>query len=231
MNVEVMCMYKLLIADDEPKLAESVCDYFSAKGWRVFSASDGPGAVEAAASVMPDLLLLDVLMPGMDGFSACREIRAFCDAPVIFLTALGEEENYLSGYGAGADDYVQKPCSFAVLAEKCRAIIARARGMRAGGALSAAGVTLDPAKMTVTAGGTETALTAKECRLLLCLMRNKNTVLSREALLDSVWGFGAAVEPRAVDAQVKLLRKKLGKRARAIRTVIGAGYVFQEDRV
>ena len=111
------------------------------------------------------------------------------------------------------------------------ALLLLLRPFSGGGALSAAGITLDPAKMTVTADGNETALTAKECRLLLCLMRNKNTVLSREALLNSVWGFGAAVEPRAVDAQVKLLRKKLGKRARAIRTVIGAGYVFQEDRV
>ncbi len=224
-------MDKILFAEDDRNLRQMAVDYLTAKGFAVTAVENGALAVEAAAGTAFDLIVLDVRMPVTDGLTACREIRAFSDAPVLFLSALGEETDLLRGYGAGADDYVQKPCSFAVLTEKCRAIIARARGMRAGGALSAAGITLDPAKMTVTADGNETALTAKECRLLTCLMRNKNTVLSREALLNSVWGFGAAVEPRAVDAQVKLLRKKLGKRARAIRTVIGAGYVFQEDRV
>lgn len=224
-------MYKLLIADDEPKLAESVCDYFSAKGWRAYSAPDGESAVQAAASVMPDLMLLDVLMPGMDGFSACREIRAFCDAPVIFLTALGEEENYLSGYGAGADDYIVKPFPLSVLLKKCEAAVSRYRGGDGNKQLSCGGLTLDLSARAVFAGARSLPVTGKDFDLLSLLMQNKGRTLGRETLLNRAWGYGFEGDIRVVDTHIKTLRKALGAEAGRIRTVVGVGYRFEEAAV
>ena len=222
-------MDQILFADDEKNLRQTVYDYFTAKGFGVTLAENGERAVAAAAEGAFDLVVLDVMMPVMNGLEACTEIRRFSRVPVLFLSALGEDEDLLRGYGAGADDYVQKPYSLAVLCEKCRAMIARARGAGAQGILTAAGIALDPGKMEVTVNGGPVALTAKECRLLTFLMQNKNIVLSRDTLLNEVWGFGYEGDTRAVDAQVKLLRKKLGPGARALRTVVGVGYVLKED--
>ena len=224
-------MENILFADDEKHLRQTFFDYFTAKGFAVTLAANGEEAAALAAEHAYDLIILDVMMPVMNGLLACKEIRRFSGVPVLFLSALGEDEDLLRGYGAGADDYVQKPYSLPVLAEKCRAIIARARGAGTGGLLAAAGITLDPDKMEVTADGETVSLTAKECRLLACLIKNKNVVLSREKLIREVWGYAYAGGDRAVDAQIKLLRKKLGPRAGRLKTVIGAGYVLKEEEL
>lgn len=221
-------MDRILFAEDDKRLRETFCDYFTAKGFSVTLAENGEKAAAIAAEEAFDLIVLDVMMPVMNGLEACRELRRFCDTPVLFLSALGEETDLLRGYGAGADDYVVKPYSLPVLAEKCRAIILRTRGAGPNGLLTAAEITLSPEKMTVTVNGESVPLTTKECRLLTCFMQNKNIVLSRERLLSAVWGFGYEGETRVVDAQVKLLRKKLGDAAGALQTVVGAGYVFRE---
>ena len=223
-------MDRILFADDEKNLRETFYDYFTAHGFSVTLAADGEAALAAAAEQAFDCVILDVMMPGTDGLETCRAMREFSDAPILFLSALGEERDLLGGYGAGADDYVTKPYSLAVLCEKCRAMIARSRGADAGGLLQAAGITLDPGRMTVTVGARTERLTAKECRLLTVLMRGKNTVLSRERLLTAVWGYAYAGSTRVVDAQVKGLRKKLGDAGAALQTVIGVGYVFREGK-
>lgn len=221
-------MDRILFAEDDKRLQETFCDYFTARGFCVTLAENGEHAVEIAAEEAFDLIILDVMMPVMNGLEACRALRRFTDTPVLFLSALGEETDLLRGYGAGADDYAVKPYSLPVLAEKCRAIIQRSRGADKNGLLAAAGITLSPEKMTLTVNAETVPLTAKECRLLTCFMQNKNVVLSRERLLSAVWGFGYEGETRVVDAQVKLLRKKLGPAAATLQTVVGAGYVFRE---
>ena len=154
-------MDRILFADDEKNLRETFYDYFTAHGFSVTLAADGEAALAAAAEQAFDCVILDVMMPGTDGLETCRAMRDFSDAPILFLSALGEERDLLGGYGAGADDYVTKPYSLAVLCEKCRAMIARSRGADAGGLLQAAGITLDPGRMTVTVGARTERLTAK----------------------------------------------------------------------
>lgn len=224
-------MFKLLIADDEVKIRETVGDYFTAKGWRVVTAADGKAAVAAAAAAMPDLMLLDVMMPGMDGYSACREIRAFCDAPVIFLTALGAQDDFLSGYGAGADDYIVKPFPLPVLLKKCEAAVARYRGMNGEKKLTAGPLTLDFAARKVFADGVEKPVTGRDFELLALMMQNKGRTLSRETLLNRVWGYDFDGDIRVVDTHIKTLRKALGRHAACIRTVTGVGYRFEEAGV
>ena len=222
-------MDRILFADDEADLRYTLVDYFSERGFAVTAVPDGDAAVTAAAQTAFDLMILDVRMPKKSGFEACREIRSFCDAPVLFLSALGEEQDLLGGYAAGGDDYIQKPYSLPVLCEKCRAMIARSRGADSDGVLTCAGIRLIPSQMKAVANGAEIVLTAKECRLLAFLMRNKNVVLSRERILASVWGYGFDGDERAVDAHIKTLRRKLGNATRAIGTVVGVGYVFREE--
>ena len=222
-------MDRILFADDEKNLRITVYDYLTAAGFAVSLAADGEAAVALAAENAFDLVILDVMMPRMNGMEACREIRRFSDVPVLFLSALGEEEDLLRGYGAGADDYITKPYSLPVLVKKCRAIIARRRGAGADGILTAGDLSLDPAKMTVDAGGTPIPLTAKECRLLTYLMQNRGIVLTREQILAEVWGFGYEGGSRVVDAFIKTLRKKLGRHGKAIGTVTGVGYVFRGE--
>lgn len=224
-------MFKVLIADDEVKIRETLGDYFTAKGWRVFLAADGEAAVSLAAAEMPDLMLLDVMMPVLDGYAACREIREFSDAPVIFLTALGETESYLSGYGAGADDYIVKPFPLPVLLKKCEAAAARYRGADNAQRLTAGGLTLDFSSRRVFAGGEFFAVTGKDFELLSLLMQNRGKALRREWLLNRVWGYDYDGEARAVDTHIKTLRKSLGRYAACIRTVVGVGYRFEEGRV
>ena len=224
-------MFKLLIADDEIKIRETIGDYFTAKGWRVVTAADGEEAVRAAAAAMPDLMLLDVMMPGMDGYSACREIRAFCDAPVIFLTALGAQDDFLSGYGAGADDYIVKPFPLPVLLKKCEAAVARYRGMNGEKKLTAGPLTLDFAARKVFADGAEKPVTGRDFELLALMMQNKGRTLSRETMLNRVWGYDFDGDIRVVDTHIKTLRKALGRHAACIRTVTGVGYRFEEAGV
>ena len=224
-------MFKLLIADDEVKIRETVGDYFTSKGWRVVAAADGEEAVRAAAAAMPDLMLLDVMMPGMDGYSACREIRAFCDAPVIFLTALGAQDDFLSGYGAGADDYIVKPFPLPVLLKKCEAAAVRYRGMNGEKKLAAGPLTLDFAARKVFADGAVLPVTGRDFELLALMMQNKGRTLSRETLLNRVWGYDFDGDIRVVDTHIKTLRKALGRYAACIRTVTGVGYRLEEGTV
>lgn len=221
-------MYRILIAEDEPRLLAVLCDYFRSRGDEPVPASDGAQALEIAREQEFDGVLLDIMMPRLDGLSVCRAIRRSSDLPIIFLTALSDEEDKLIGYELGADDYITKPFSMAVLYAKLTALINRSRGsIRTGNRLSAGTIELELSSRQVCVDGSSVALTPKEYALLECLMRNKNMVLSREQLLVKCWGYDYEGEARAVDTHIRRLRDKLGSAATLIKTVIKAGYILE----
>ena len=219
---------KILIVEDEAKLREVLCDYFISKGDQPFEAPNGVCALELLQEYEFDAVLLDIMMPGLDGLSVCRAVRRENDVPIIFLTALSDEEDKLLGYELGADDYVTKPFSLSVLYAKVMALIKRnQRKVLAGDRMESGGVTLEQSTRRVVAGKREVALTPKEFALLRCLMENRGLVLSREQLLVKCWGYDYEGESRAVDTHIKRLREKLGDCAGCIKTVIKAGYRWE----
>lgn len=216
---------KILIVEDEAKLREVLCDYFLSKGERPVEAGDGLEALKRLEEEAFDAVLLDIMMPGLDGLSVCRAVRRSNDVPILFLTALSDEEDKLLGYELGADDYVTKPFTLSVLYAKTMALIRRnRRNVLSGDRMEAGGITMELAAQKVFAAGREVVLTPKEFALLRCLMEHKNMVLSREQLLVKCWGYDYEGESRAVDTQIKRLREKLGEQASCIKTVIKAGY-------
>ena len=219
---------KVLIVEDEAKLREVLCDYFRSKGEIPVEAADGLQALELAEAQEFDAVLLDIMMPGLDGLSVCRTLRKNSDVPIIFLTALSDEEDKLLGYELGADDYITKPFTMSVLYAKTVALIKRSRGsMLCGDRLEGAGISVRLSTRQVYAGGKWIALTPKEYALLVCLLRNRNVVMSREQLLVKCWGYDYEGESRAVDTHIKRLREKLGDHAGCIKTVIKAGYKLE----
>lgn len=219
---------RVLIVEDEAKLREVLCDYFRSKGEIPVEAADGLQALELAEEQEFDAVLLDIMMPGLDGLSVCRALRKSSDVPIIFLTALSDEDDKLLGYELGADDYVTKPFTMSVLYAKTAALIKRSRGsMLSGDRLEGAGISIRLSTRQVHAGGKEITLTPKEYALLVCLLRNRNVVMSREQLLVKCWGYDYEGESRAVDTHIKRLREKLGDYAACIKTVIKAGYKLE----
>ena len=217
--------YRILIVEDEARLREVLCDYFKSRGEMPFEAADGAAALAMAAEQEFDAVLLDIMMPGLDGYSVCRVLRQKSDVPIIFLTALSDEEDKLFGYELGADDYITKPFSMSVLYAKTAALIRRSRGsMSEDDSLRVGEIRLDLAARRVYVERKELALTPKEYALLLCLAQNRGVVMSREQVLVKCWGYDFEGDSRAVDTQIKRLREKLGKHADCIKTVIKAGY-------
>lgn len=219
---------RILIAEDEPRLLAVLCDYFTSRGEVPVPAKNGLEALQLAEETTFDGVLLDIMMPELDGLSVCRALRKRSDVPIIFLTALSDEEDKLLGYEHGADDYVTKPFSLPVLYAKLTALINRSRGsVLSGDQLTAGEIKLLLSSQTVYVSGAEVNLTPKEYALLLCLMRNKNAVLSREQLLVKCWGYDYEGESRAVDTHIRRLRDKLGTAAGMIKTVIKSGYKLE----
>jgi DNA-binding response OmpR family regulator len=214
------------VVEDEPRLREIVCDYFRAKGEAPIPAENGSVALQYLEANQVDAVLLDILMPEVDGFAVCRAVRRDSTVPIIFLTALSDEDDKLRGYELGADDYVTKPYSLAVLYAKTMALIARSRGaVGQGGLLMVGSITMDLVRHTVTIGGALQELPNREFSLLRCLMEHKNQVLSREQLLEQVWGYDYEGDVRTVDTHVKKLRARGVK----IETVIRVGYRLKGD--
>ncbi len=222
-------MYKILVCDDEIKIRETLKDYLAAKGFNVVLAKNGAEAVKKTGETVFDLVLLDVMMPGMSGIEACSEIRNFTDVPIIFLSALGEEKDLLDGYKSGADDYIIKPFPLSVLTEKILATIKRSKGTDKDSRIESGGVLLDLSERRVIVGGNEVKLQSKSFAILHLLMQNKGIVLDREKILVKVWGYGFEGETRAVDTHIKKIRKALGEKAHLIETVIGVGYTFKTN--
>ena len=221
--------YRIMVAEDEPKLREVVCDYLLSRGDVPVPAGDGLEALALAEEDGNfDAVVLDVMMPGLDGFAVCRALRQRSAVPILFLTALSDEEDKLWGYELGADDYITKPFSLSLLYAKVTALIRRDRGgVLTGDTLRCGDLEVSLSSRRVRAGGRELSLTPKEYSLLTCLMRNRNMVMSREQLLVKCWGYDYEGESRAVDTHIKRLREKLGEQARCIKTVIKSGYKLE----
>ncbi|WP_209344984.1 response regulator transcription factor [Flavonifractor sp. AGMB03687] len=215
---------RILVVEDEDRIRNIVRDYLTAHGLDCDLARDGEEALDLLRDHDYDAILLDVLMPNLDGFSVCRAVRAKSRVPILFLTALGSEEDVLQGYALGADDYVTKPFSLAVLLAKTKAVIRRSRGEGGGDTLTCGAISLDTSGRTCTVGGKPVDLTPREYDLLLCLIRNRGQVLSRYQLLDKVWGIDFEGGQRAVDVRIKSLRAALGGAGKQIKTVFKAGY-------
>ncbi|MFF5261865.1 response regulator transcription factor [Actinomadura viridis] len=238
---------RILVVEDEPTLARAVADRLAAEGFAAEIAADGPSAVERARTWAPDLIVLDLMLPGFDGLEVCRRVQAERPVPVLMLTARDDETDLLVGLGVGADDYITKPFSMRELAARIRAVLRRAERPPAGtatgtatgtgtgtgtgtvagaaGPLRAGPLEIDPRARRVRRDGREVHLTPTEFELLACLARNSGTVLTRAVLLEQVWEWADASGTRAVDSHVKALRRKLG--ADLIRTVHGVGYCLE----
>ncbi len=223
----------VLIVEDDRRMNEILCDYFEIAGFKVLSACDGLKGLEFFSKEKVDLVLLDIMMPGLDGWSLCRRIRRTSDCLIIIISARSEEEDKLLGYELGADEYVAKPFSPRVLVAGACALLRRSRGrekksLEASPSLvCAGGITMDRDSYRAMAGERELGLTAKEFELLLKLMESPGKVFRREALIQAIWGYDYFGDGRVVDTNIKTLRKKLEEHAAVIQTVIGIGYKFE----
>ena len=219
-------MANILIAEDEAAMAEIIADYMRRGGHACFAARDGAEALAILSAGPMDLMILDVMMPHLDGFSVCKMAREMSNMPIIMLTAKGAEEDKLRGYDYGADDYMTKPFSPKVLLAKVNALLRRAAG-DPGETVSAGKLLLQPRSRRVCLDGRELALTHKEYGLLALFMTHPDQVFSREQLLCRVWGYDFEGATRTVDTHVKTLRQKLGDEGRHIVTMIRSGYKFE----
>lgn len=219
-------MVRILIVEDNEELLALVAGYFKNKGsFDVFTAADGTAALRLVDEKDFDIAILDIMLPGPNGFEICKALRNKSRCPIVFLTALGNEDNILKGYELGADEYMVKPFSPKVLYAKCLALLGRTDAELTKEVVIECGdIRLYPLKMDVEAGGQKIKLAPKEYFLLKTLMENKGIVLDRDKLLDLVWGVGFDGTDRTVDSHIKKLRKSLGSYGNAIKTVIGGGY-------
>lgn len=216
----------ILLVDDEPHIIELARLYLQQEGFRVDSAGDGLTALERVYAQPPDLIVLDLMLPRLDGWEVCKRIREEFDLPILMLTARDEDIDKIVGLELGADDYMTKPFNPRELVARVKAILRRTgpRHTGDGPPLHAGNLMIDPARHVVTVDGRPVELRAKEFDLLLALVENKEIVLSREKLLDLVWGFDFYGQTRTVDVHVAHLRHKLAGSTAQIETVWGVGY-------
>ncbi|MHB0869070.1 MAG: response regulator [Chloroflexota bacterium] len=230
-------MTTVLVVDDEEKLVELVEGYLRREGFDVLTALDGPAALDLARTKQPDLVLLDVMLPGLDGIEVCRRLRQFSDAYVLMLTARSEEIDKIVGLSVGADDYLTKPFSPRELVARVRAMLRRPRsGIDAGGGIPSpmrfGDLVIDPGRHEVTRRGEPAPLTAREFALLAAMAAHPGLVFTRSQLLERVWGDGY-YDDHVVDVHVANLRKKLEDdpaNPRYVQTVRGVGYRFEGRR-
>ena len=218
----------ILVVDDEERMRRLVADFLSKKGYAVMEASDGEEAVDLFMEHRDiALIILDVMMPKMDGWTAVKEIRQYSKVPIIMLTAKSGEHDELQGFELGVDEYVTKPFSPKVLVARVEAILRRTTGEGGSDTLEAAGIVVDRSAHTVSVGGEPIDLSFKEFELLVFFMENKGIALSREKILNHVWNYDYFGDARTIDTHVKKLRSKLGEAGNAITTIWGMGYRFE----
>ena len=224
--------YRVLIVEDMPELLDNVCDFFLEEGadlLEVIRCSDGDTAMEMVTREDFDLMILDIMLPGASGFDICRAARKRSDCPIIFVTALGSENNVLKGYETGCDDYVVKPFSIRQLYAKSLALLKRAKRNADSEILRCGAISLDKKTMLVKVSGREIVINAKEYFLLVYLLENKGSVLTRQNILEHVWGDDLDVNDRVVDNTIRRLRECLGKASGQVKTAIGRGYRITEE--
>ena len=219
-------MARIAVIEDEGTIADAVAARLRTEGFEVDVAHDGPSGVDLVERTQPDLVVLDVMLPGFDGIEVCRRIQQGRAVPVVMLTARSDETDVLVGLGVGADDYVTKPFSPRELVARIRAVLRRTeRGAADADELRLGDVVVDPARRRVYRAGDEVHLTATEFDLLTHLAGRPGTVFTRDQLLAAVWGYGSGFGSRSVDSHVAALRRKLG--AAIVRTVHGVGYAVE----
>lgn len=224
-----MTMAKILVVDDEIKIREIIKEYAEFEGYEVAQAEDGMQAVEMVKNQDFDIIIMDVMMPKLDGYSACKEIRKIKQIPVIMLSARGEEYDKLFGFEIGVDDYVVKPFSPNELMARIRAVLNRASAsQRTEDVIRYEGLEINFTAREVKIDGEKVSMTPKEYDLLFYLVKNMNIALSREKLLEEVWGFDFYGDDRTVDTHIKMLRNSLGKYRNLIVTLRGMGYKFEK---
>jgi DNA-binding response OmpR family regulator len=225
----------VLVVDDEEAIAEAVRARLASEGFRVLVAGDGPQALEVARQEQPDLVVLDLMLPGMDGLEVCRELQRERWTPVLMLTALTDEADKVAGFAVGADDYLTKPFSLRELSMRVKAIlrrVERAAALPGDEAVERGGLAIDPARRRISVDGKEVSLTPLEFDIVFTLARDAGVVFTREQLMDRVWGYRDFAGGRVVDSHVARIRRKLGEdggEPRFIRTVHGVGYAFREQ--
>jgi DNA-binding response OmpR family regulator len=220
----------ILVVDDEKNIVQLARLYLGNEGFNVEEAYDGKQALEKARTVNPDLVVLDVMMPEMDGLTVCKELRKTSSVPVIILTARGDDVDKIVGLEIGADDYVTKPFNPRELVARVKAVLRRTQGsMSPDTVLEVGDVRLDPARREVTVGGKTVNLRAKEFDLLAAFMRHEGVVLDRERLLSIVWGQDFYGDTRTIDVHVAWLREKLSGATARVQTVWGVGYKLVLD--
>jgi two-component system alkaline phosphatase synthesis response regulator PhoP len=224
-------MPKILVVDDEPGILNIVTSYLKAEGYEVYTATDGPAALKSAKAFQPDILILDLMLPGLDGLEVLSRLRRESDVYVILLTARTEETDKIVGLSVGADDYVTKPFSPRELTARVKAALRRLQagaGVGGGkGTMAFRHLTIDVAARQVTVDAKIVELTAIEFDLLAALAENRGRVLSREQLLEKVWGYDFFGDTRVVDVHLGHVRQKLGREV--IATVRGVGYRFEDE--
>lgn len=223
-------MYKILVVDDEDKIREIIKKYANFEGHEVFEATNGMQAVSICKEKTFDIIIMDVMMPELDGFSACREIRKISDTPVLMLSARGEEYDKIHGFELGIDDYVVKPFSPKEILMRINAILKRSKTSSdeiKKDIVSFDGLKIDFTGRIVYIDGQKVNMSPKEYDLLFYMAKNKNIALTREKLIVDVWGYDFYGDDRTLDTHVKLLRKTLGKYSNFIVTLRGVGYRFE----
>ena len=233
-NSEGVGMYNILVVDDEARIRSIIKKYAEFEGHTVTEAADGMEAVYICRNHEFDLVIMDIMMPELDGFSACREIRKVSSVPIIMLSARGEEYDKINGFEVGIDDYVVKPFSPKELMLRVEAIMKRVKGKTARAVaenkvleFDGGGLTIDLTARTVAIDGEKISMSPKEYDLLFYMVENENIALTRETLINKVWGYDFYGDARTLDTHVKLLRRSLGKYARYIVTLRGVGYRFE----
>ena len=204
------------------------CESLAAAAVPTQPAADGQTGLEKAYENHYDCLLLDVMLPELDGFEICREIRRESDVPIMFITARTDESDMLNGYALGCDDYVVKPFPLPVLYQKVNALIKRSKGLVRSKVFAAGTLSLNPNNGMVVCDGAEVKLTAREYGILKVLMENKGSVISREKLVDIVWGYNSGADERVLDTHMRNLRKALGSNGKLIKTAIRRGYRIED---
>ena len=221
---------KILVVDDESRMRKLVRDFLVKKDFEVLEAGDGAEAVDLFFDTKDiALVILDVMMPKMDGWQVCREIRAYSKVPIIMLTAKSDERDELLGFELGVDEYISKPFSPKILVARVEAILRRTSGLAADDVLRAGGIEINKAAHEVTIDGRAIDLSYKEFELLTYFMENQGIALSREKILNSVWNYDYFGDARTIDTHVKKLRSKLGDKGDYIKTIWGMGYKFEVD--
>lgn len=225
-------MYKILVVDDEEKIRELIGKYAKFDGHSVDFATDGMEAVEKCRENTYDAIIMDIMMPNLDGFSACREIRKTSDVPIIMLSARGEEYDKINGFELGVDDYVVKPFSPKELMLRVEAILKRsqkAEPEQKADVYKSEGLEVNFTARRVYVNGSEVNLSPKEYDLLFFMIKNKDIALSREKLINKVWGYDFFGGDRTLDTHIKLLRKSLGEYSKYIVTLRGVGYRYSDE--